>query len=163
MSKPLLLNYQTSQKGFTILEIITVLVVIGILAVISVGQFTDASQKGRDNQRFNAITTMKSLLEEYHQDKGGYPSTISTSTVYRLNPDLLVSPDGSTLQNHPPVESEFEARKSVTTSVDGPQYIYIPYPEDCTTHCNGYILASFIEIPTIDYDNPHIVSGTYNN
>jgi general secretion pathway protein G len=65
-------------KGFTLVEILIVVVILGILAAIVVPQFTEAS----DDAKLSALTTdlqvVRSQLEMYRiQHKGSYPSSLS--------------------------------------------------------------------------------------
>ena len=64
-------------KGFTLVEILIVVIILGILAAIVVPKFTEAS----DDARLSALTTdlqiVRSQLEMYRiQHKGNYPSDL---------------------------------------------------------------------------------------
>ena len=61
------------QRGFTIVELLIVIVVIAILAAISIVAYNGIQQRGRDSQRKSDIATIQKALELYHIDNGGYP------------------------------------------------------------------------------------------
>ncbi len=61
-------------SGFTIVELLTVIVVISILASITVVAFSGAQARARDAQRDAAVSTIKTALELYKMDTGGYPT-----------------------------------------------------------------------------------------
>lgn len=63
------------QKGFTIVELLIVIVVIAILAAISLVAFNGLQQRARDTQRKSDIAAIVKALELYHNDKGRYPGT----------------------------------------------------------------------------------------
>lgn len=68
--------------GFTLIEIMVVMAIIGILAVISVGSYRSTQVKARDAQRKSDLKQIKNSLEVYFNDKGEYPSS---SAEHELN------------------------------------------------------------------------------
>ena len=62
------------RKGFTIVELLIVIVVIAILAAITIVAYNGIQQRGRDVQRKSDIATIQKALEMYHIDNGGYPN-----------------------------------------------------------------------------------------
>lgn len=62
------------QSGFTIVELLIVIVVIGILAALVITTFSGIQQKGRDTKRQTDIRALHSMLEAFYaQNGGGYP------------------------------------------------------------------------------------------
>lgn len=72
------------QTGFTIVEMIVVVVVIGILASISLVSYTTVQQRARDAQRTTDITEVQKALEKYHAANGTYPSAGTDGVGYPL-------------------------------------------------------------------------------
>lgn len=72
---------KNKQSGFTIVELLIVIVVIGILAAITIAAYNGAQQRGRDAQRKSDVATIAKALELYYADNGSYPSTICTLGV----------------------------------------------------------------------------------
>lgn len=68
------------QKGFTLIEIIIVIVIIGILAAILIPSLISGPTKARDSERKGDLRTLKIKLEEYFQDNSVYPATLSDLT-----------------------------------------------------------------------------------
>lgn len=62
------------QAGFTIVELLIVIVVIGILAAITIVAYNGVQQRGRDVKRSSDVSNLKKLLEMYKADVGSYPS-----------------------------------------------------------------------------------------
>lgn len=62
-------------KGFTLLELIIVIAIIGILATLGLTSFTGAQQKARDTKRKGDLKAIQNAVEQYFTDNGGYPDT----------------------------------------------------------------------------------------
>jgi len=62
-----------AEAGFTLLEILVVMVIIGILAAIGLGNFQSSQIKARDVQRKSDLGQISKTLEVYYNDKGEYP------------------------------------------------------------------------------------------
>lgn len=65
--------------GFTIVELLIVIVVIGILAAITIVAFNGMQGRARDNDRYTGVKAIIKALELYKVDNGRYPSTDATS------------------------------------------------------------------------------------
>src|SRR5204862_2599192 len=55
--------YRTRKTGFTLVEILIVVIILGILAAIVIPQFTSASQDARKNSLVSQLQTIKAQLE----------------------------------------------------------------------------------------------------
>ena len=90
------------QKGFTIVELLIVIVVIGILATLVIVTFTGIQQKARDTKRQTDINAINSHVEAYYAQHGNYPTLTDLNTAsWRatntkgLDPEALKDPKGS--------------------------------------------------------------------
>lgn len=90
------------QKGFTIVELLIVIVVIGILATLVIVTFAGIQKKGRDSQRQTDINAIASHAESFYAQYGYYPThedltTASFLSTYMkgLDPQALVDPKGA--------------------------------------------------------------------
>ena len=63
-------------SGFTLMELLIVIAILGILATIGLGSFRSAQIKGRDAQRKSDLTQIQKALEMYYNDYSGYPETL---------------------------------------------------------------------------------------
>jgi general secretion pathway protein G len=62
-------------KGFTLVEILIVVVILGILAAIVIPQFTNASESARSSSLISQLQTIRSQLELFQVQHGGtYPT-----------------------------------------------------------------------------------------
>lgn len=83
-----------SRSGFTIVELLIVIVVIAILAAITTIAFNGVQQRARDSQREHDITTIRKAIDLFRADKGGYP-VCGTANAYSAGGALA----GSTASN----------------------------------------------------------------
>ena len=67
-----------SQRGFTLLELLVVMTIIGILAAIAVPALRDSPQRAREATLREDLFTMRSVIDQYHGDKGVFPPDLQT-------------------------------------------------------------------------------------
>lgn len=60
------------QTGFTIVELLIVIVVIGILAAITIVAFNGVQSRARDTQRKSDLAQLAKAIHYYAADKGDY-------------------------------------------------------------------------------------------
>ncbi|HRH24899.1 MAG TPA: prepilin-type N-terminal cleavage/methylation domain-containing protein [Candidatus Paceibacterota bacterium] len=60
-------------KGFTLLELLTVIAIIGLLASVVVVSINTSRTKARDSQRINDLRQIRIALELYYNENGYYP------------------------------------------------------------------------------------------
>ncbi len=66
--------YRATKSGFTLVEILIVVIILGILAAIVIPQFTNASEDARRNSLTSQLQTLRSQVELFklqHRDR--YP------------------------------------------------------------------------------------------
>lgn len=83
--------FRSSGKGFTIVELLIVIVVIAILATITVVAFNGINSKARDAVRAQDMTTIKKALLAYDAVHGGVVRTVTTP---RYNDNVAITGRG---------------------------------------------------------------------
>jgi type II secretion system protein G len=93
-------NLLKKQGGFTLLELLIVIVIIGILAVLIVPNLTAGPQRARDSQRKSDLRNVKTALETYFNDSNAYPNVANYAGLSVLSPNYIktlpVDPKGGT-------------------------------------------------------------------
>lgn len=81
--------------GFTLLELLVVISIIGILVAMGAVAFTTAQKRGRDSKRRGDIQAIQKAFEQYYADNGLYATTCSTMASGYLPGGLPTDPQGS--------------------------------------------------------------------
>lgn len=80
---------RTRRSGFTLVEILIVVIILGILAAIVIPQFTDASTNARTNSMTSSLQTVRSQLELYKvQHNDNYPALDTFSAQMTAKTDI---------------------------------------------------------------------------
>ncbi len=64
-----------NKQGFTLIELIIIITILGILAAMISGNFITSLKKGRDARRKADLEQIQRALEMYYEDKKAYPLT----------------------------------------------------------------------------------------
>jgi type II secretion system protein G len=82
-----------NQKGFTIIELLVVIVIIGILVALALPNLFAAQARGRDSDRKNELKNLQQRLESYFNDNGAYPTGALTAATTATPPGIGASQD----------------------------------------------------------------------
>ena len=64
-----------AQEGFTLIEIMVVIAIIGLLATLVVQSLRGATDKAKRTKAMADIAELKTALDRYYIDNGSYPTT----------------------------------------------------------------------------------------
>lgn len=64
-------------RGFTLVEVMLVIVILGVLASLVVGQFQGYTQSAAEAATKQDLHTLRTAIERYHADHGSYPSNVN--------------------------------------------------------------------------------------
>lgn len=129
-------------RGFTIVELLIVIVVIGILAALVIVTYNGIQQKARDTERKTDIKALQGHFEAYWADNAKYPtlaqandSTFRTNNFKGLDLASFADPKNPTSQQ-------------LCASAAANCYGYAVTPSGCddsTTDCTNYTLTADLE------------------
>lgn len=142
------LSLRKNQSGFTIIELLIVIVVIGLLAGLVLTTFAGVQERARDTERRTDINAIKTHLEVYYNDNGHYPDgtvavtcgeddasscEIDEVTMDGLDPEALNDPNGNALNI-----------AAIPAAADDNEYYYAA--AGCTTgQCTSFSLGTYLE------------------
>jgi len=142
-------------QGFTIVELLIVIVVIGILATLVITTYNGVQSKARDTKRQTDINAIQGQVEAYNTNAGYYPTLTNLNTpAWRAT--NLKGLDSSALQ---------DPQGSAQTLVASPaakSYAYAALPAGCdnvTTNCTSYTLTATLE-NQINGSSTYVKTGT---
>lgn len=137
-------SLKSKQQGFTIVELLIVIVVIGILAALVITTFTGIQKKARDTERTGDIKVLHSQVEAYYAQNGKYPTlanlndgTWRSSNMKGLDAEALKDPKGSA-QTLGATSSSSQYGYAVTAAGGGTC-------DNITTDCAEYTLTATLE------------------
>ena len=75
-----------SRKGFTLVELAVVIVIIGVLAAFGIPQFLKSVERSKAGEAFNYLAAVRSAQERYVAKEGVYTSVASALDVSQVAP-----------------------------------------------------------------------------
>ncbi|MCY7316088.1 MAG: prepilin-type N-terminal cleavage/methylation domain-containing protein [Rubrivivax sp.] len=70
-------NPQRSQRGFTIVELMIAVVVIGVIAALALPSFLDSIRKGRRSEALSALSAIQQAQERYRSNNRNYAGALT--------------------------------------------------------------------------------------
>ena len=152
-------TFKKLQKGFTIIELLIVIAIIGILAGLVLNNFQGAQAKARDVQRKTRMNSIYSKLEEYYNNNGGYPDgVLSTTVLPGMDANALLDASGGSIQYS--WATTATVPNPTVSKGSGTEFAYGAY--SCTAAaaqspvgatCQKYLIRTYLEKdPTNKYD-----------
>ncbi len=107
-----------SQSGFTLIEMMMTVALIGVLAAIAIPSFFKETRKAKGSSEVQPIfNDLRTRMEEYMQENGVYPATIGESTLWPTTP-------GTTKQSLLPLPT---AWSNLRVRITGNDMVYCGY------------------------------------
>lgn len=133
------MTLQRKQQGFTIVELLIVIVVIGILAALVITTFTGIQQRARNTERETDIKAIHGQVEAYYAQNGRYPTmanlndgTWRSTNMKGLDQEALRDPKG--------------ASAALVNAAAANVYSYVTVDTNCDNgtagDCTGYTLTA---------------------
>ncbi|HUY85153.1 MAG TPA: prepilin-type N-terminal cleavage/methylation domain-containing protein [Candidatus Dormibacteraeota bacterium] len=98
-----MISLKKQAKGFTIVELLIVIVVIGILALLVITTYSGIQAKARNAKRQTDIQSLQTQMEAFFSQNGYYPSLTDMNSSTWLNTNMksldqnaLIDPSNAT-------------------------------------------------------------------
>jgi len=137
--------------GFTLLELMIVIIILGVLAALISGNFITSLKKGRDARRKGDLEQIQRSLEMFYEDKKAYPASITFDAKFCEN-----NPCGATdkvyMQKVPTDPSGKNYRYCTNTSTNQYQlYAYLENSNDLKIISPSYLSSCTADCPNCNY------------
>lgn len=76
--------------GFTLIELMITVAIIGILAAVALPAYGDYVMRGRVADATQALSSRRAAMEQYYQDQRSYAAPKNANTVYPCASDTVV-------------------------------------------------------------------------
>lgn len=137
-----MVSLKQRQSGFTIVELLIVIVIIGILATLVIVTFSGVQQRARDSERKTDINAIAGQLEAVYAKNGAYPSLTNVNDAawrstneFRIDTKAFADPKSATPAGAP-----------LAGAVGANVYSYEVGPAGCTDQtCATYTLTATLE------------------
>jgi len=120
------------KRGFTIIELLVVVAIIGLLAVVIVTLLSNAKAKGRDAMRVSDIRILQQALEMYQNTYEAYPNYDGDITGNDIVSSILKTQG---IMTHIPLDP-------INNTADGVPYRYHYKSDDVGTYLIEYYLET---------------------
>lgn len=81
-----------SESGFTLVELLVVMLIIGLLAAIAIPAFFNQRDKAKDSDAKESVRTAQTAIETYSTDNGGSYAGADSAALIKIEPTLADAP-----------------------------------------------------------------------
>jgi general secretion pathway protein G len=64
------------KKGYTLLELMIVVAIVGILVSLAIPNFQQSAMKAKETALKQNLFTMRAVIDQYYADRGDYPDNL---------------------------------------------------------------------------------------
>jgi prepilin-type N-terminal cleavage/methylation domain-containing protein len=120
-----------ARKGFTLVELAVVIVIIGVLAAFGVPRFIKSVERSKAAESFNYLSAVRDAQERYIAREGIYASNISLLDITQSIPKYFTLPSGNAI--------------AATAAADGNSTWSMQLTRDTTTSSYGGYTVQFTQ------------------
>ena len=101
-----------AQQGFTLIELMIVVAIIGILAAVAIPAYQDYTARAQATEAVELMGGLKTPLAEWYSDKGAWPSSLASvgaTTSGKYTSAITISSSSNTAPGSITLQAMFAA------------------------------------------------------
>ncbi len=91
-STPIARLHARQRRGFTLIELIVVMAIIGMLVALAMPKYLNSVERGRENVLRHDLRTLREAIDRHYADRGHYPQTLEDLALRRYLRAVPVDP-----------------------------------------------------------------------
>ncbi len=145
-------------KGFSLIELLIVITIIGILAVVFLPKITSGPERARDAKRISDVADIANAIEMYKQDIGNYPIKGAIANAEDFLPGVIGDYFDSGLVPEDPIDAQYY---EYTGSRFGLHFAILAHVENPKGDGNYYDRNDFASYPVFLWTDPPTLSTQF--
>ncbi|WP_245615926.1 type II secretion system protein [Andreprevotia chitinilytica] len=105
--------------GFSLIELMVVLVIVGLLLSIAVPRYFSALDRSKDTALREDLRVMRSVLSKFYSDRGQYPQSLQELIDTKYLKDIPIDPITETADSWVTVASKEEGVEGIADIKSG--------------------------------------------
>jgi general secretion pathway protein G len=114
------LRSRTGQRGFTLIEMLIVIVVMGVLLALAIPNYTTTITKSKEARLHHNLTTINNVIQQYSLDKKQAPQQLDdlvTAGYLKFVPDDITGSNTTWVTEQEDPEKAWNPEQTGITSV----------------------------------------------
>lgn len=142
-----MISLKNKSKGFTLVELLIVIVIIAILATIVLVTYTGAQKKARDSKRQSDLVAINNTLQQFYTAGDGTQSNYYP-TLTQLSDTAAGGWVATNLKGFDPNALKDPGGNAIAATASAKNYGYVVTPTGCdntTTMCTNFVITADLE------------------